>query len=113
MATSFQRRRTVLISGALGLATFVTAAMPWSRARSQADDPAEGATLSENDPLAQQLMYVHDAKRANADLRAENEFCHNCRYFRCESDCSWGPCDLFPGKVVNAQGWCNVWAPKN
>ena len=113
MAAFSKLRRTALIRGALGLATFVTVAMPWARARSQAGDPPEEAKLSENDPLAQQLMYVHEATRTRADARGENEFCHNCRYFRCESDCSWGPCDLFPGKVVNAQGWCNVWALKN
>jgi hypothetical protein len=24
----------------------------------------------------------------------------------------WRPCNVFPGKLVNANGWCKVWAPK-
>ncbi|MDH5620575.1 MAG: high-potential iron-sulfur protein [Gammaproteobacteria bacterium] len=24
----------------------------------------------------------------------------------------WRPCQIFPGKVVNAAGWCSVWAAK-
>jgi hypothetical protein len=24
----------------------------------------------------------------------------------------WRPCNLFPGKLVNAHGWCKVWQAK-
>ena len=24
----------------------------------------------------------------------------------------WRPCQIFPGKLVAANGWCTVWAPK-
>ena len=26
--------------------------------------------------------------------------------------CGGGPCDIFPGKLVNANGWCKVWVLK-
>ena len=66
--------------------------------------------MSEQEPLALSLMYVHDAAQAPPDARAENEFCHNCRYFRpTGQDPEWAPCDIFGGREVAANGWCNVW----
>ncbi|MDP5191762.1 high-potential iron-sulfur protein [Rheinheimera baltica] len=25
---------------------------------------------------------------------------------------AWRPCGVFPGKLVNAEGWCAAWAKK-
>lgn len=75
--------------------------------------------LEESDPAAQALGYVHDAaqtdtakfpKRASAE--AANQFCKNCQLYTGADGEEWGPCSIFPGKVVNANGWCNAWVQK-
>jgi hypothetical protein len=71
--------------------------------------------LSLDDPTAQSLGYKHDA--ANVDpqkfpQRGENELCKNCTLFQASADKQWGPCTLFPGRRVNANGWCSGYTPK-
>jgi len=72
-------------------------------------DPAE--------PTAKALLYVHDV----ADLDTSNpmasryeagQTCANCAQIQGEDGAQWRPCGIFPGKLVNAGGWCTVWAPK-
>lgn len=69
---------------------------------------AELPHVEENDPTAIALKYKHDA--TESERTNPEAFCHNCRYFRGTQQTEWAPCDLFPGKSVAAQGWCNVWA---
>jgi hypothetical protein len=73
--------------------------------------------LSEDDPAAKALLYVHDA--ANVDtsnpLAARFEAgqdCANCAQIQGEEGAEWRPCGIFPGKLVAAGGWCSVWVPK-
>jgi len=69
---------------------------------------AELPRVEETEPTAIALKYKHDATKSE---RTNTEaFCHNCRYFKGTAQTEWAPCDLFPGKSVAAQGWCNVWA---
>lgn len=68
--------------------------------------------LDENDPTANALAYVHDAKTVDAALRASDRFCNNCALFNGDVDDEWAGCGIFPGKAVAGQGWCSVWAPK-
>ena len=100
-------RRLMLQRGTLGLAAAVASgALPWIQ--SQAADLPK---LSEDDPTAKQLKYVHDA--STADGRSDSStYCDNCRYFKGGQSTAWAKCDLFPGKLVNGKGWCNVWANK-
>ena len=94
----------------MALSTIIVAgALPW--ARSQASEALP--ELSEDDPTAQQLKYVHDASSVSGDMRGKSEYCYNCRYFKGEQNTAWAACDLFPGKAVNANGWCNVWSAKS
>lgn len=85
-------------------------ATPAARA-ARRDDGSDLPHLSEDDTLARQLAYVHDAAQADA-ARTPDSFCHNCRYFKGESKQPWAGCQLFPNVAVNAGGWCNVWAAK-
>lgn len=71
--------------------------------------------LDEADPLAKSLGYVHDAK--SVDPKANPMFkpgssCANCVQIKGNAGDAWRPCTLFPNKLVNANGWCRVWAPK-
>jgi len=75
--------------------------------------------LSLDDPTAKALGYKHDA--ANVDLQkypqrgraeAANHYCSNCTLFQGSEGDQWGPCTLFPGKLVNANGWCSGYTPR-
>lgn len=67
---------------------------------------AEGLPhLAEDDPTAQSLKYVH----ASA---TEGQSCANCALVQGNDGDDWRPCQIFPGKQVNAAGWCSVWAPQ-
>lgn len=98
-------RRSILRGSALGLAALAgSALLPVSRLQ------AADSRVSEDDPTAQALKYVHDAEKSVRP--SADQFCNNCRYFRGAQTDEWAPCDLFPGKQVAGAGWCNVWAKK-
>lgn len=83
----------------------------------------EGTALAQDmprveldDPTAQALFYVHDvADLDTSDPRAaryeEGQTCANCVQITGDASEEWRPCNLFPGKLVAAAGWCSVWAP--
>ncbi len=58
-----------------------------------------------DDPTAIALKYVHESKVEGAN-------CANCQYIQGEDGKEWRPCGIFPGKVVNAKGWCSAWMKK-
>ena len=64
--------------------------------------------LSEDDPTAKALSYVHDAANAPAGKRKDGTYCKNCNLIR-RKEGAWRGCAIFPGKVVNADGWCAGW----
>ena len=99
-------RRGFLKRSALG--AFALALDAVSRhARAQEHKPR----LDESDPQAESLGYKHDA--ANVDKKKfptykPGETCSNCQLFQSKSDKDeWAPCPIFPGKQVNANGWCS------
>jgi len=100
-----QRRRRTLIT-VMG----VIASVPLSRIAHAA--PANLPHLSETDPTAKALQYHHDATRAKRTDKpgapANTQFCHNCKLVQSTSG-DWRPCQIFPGKAVNANGWCVSW----
>jgi len=70
--------------------------------------------LEPSDPVAQSMRYTHDASTVDPSSRpnpAENQLCSNCALIQGEEGEQWRPCQIFPGKLVNADGWCSVWAP--
>ena len=69
--------------------------------------------LAEDDPMAKSMKYTHDASTVDPATRnnpAPDQTCVNCALAQGEGE--WVPCQIFPGKAVNANGWCSVWAPK-
>lgn len=71
--------------------------------------------LDPSDPVAQSMRYVHDASSVDPATRAnpaESQACNNCALVQGADGDAWRPCQIFPGKLVNANGWCSVWAPK-
>lgn len=67
--------------------------------------------LSEDDPTAKALGYKADATQVNDPTYKAGSTCANCMQFQPGAAGS-GACALFPGKPVNAAGWCKAWVKK-
>lgn len=102
------RRRRVLAISLAALASVPLGSSLLGRRAIAADMPH----LSEDDPTAKSLKYHHDAteapRAAKAGTPAEEQFCKNCRFIQSDSG-TWRGCQIFPGKAVNANGWCSSW----
>lgn len=101
------RRQFIQLSAAAAAGAVV---LPGRKVRAQ-DMPK----LTEDDPMAQAMKYVNDASTVDAASRpnpAEKQYCGNCALVQGEDGQEWRPCQIFPGKLVNNNGWCSVWAPK-
>ena len=71
--------------------------------------------LAESDSMAQAMKYTHDSSTVDPSTRANpaaEQHCANCALVQGEDGQEWRPCQIFPGKLVSADGWCSVWAPK-
>jgi len=71
--------------------------------------------LDASDPVAASMKYTADASSVDPASRvnsAEVQTCANCALVQGADGDAWRPCQIFPGKLVNAKGWCSVWAPK-
>ena len=103
-------RRRALGVLAAAVAVVPVASLVGSRRAIAADLPH----VTEDDPIAVGLKYKHDATQApradKAGKPAADQFCHSCALAQGEGD--WVGCSIFPGKAVNANGWCTAWAPK-
>lgn len=97
------RRRFFAIAGGLGAAV-AAAALPGF---ASAEDLPHQTT---DDPTAKALNYTEDATSAPAPHQA-GQACSNCNFFQ-GGAAAYGPCQIFPGKAVNAKGWCAGYAKK-
>lgn len=73
------------------------------------------ARLDEKDPQAVALGYVADSARADAKKFPKHDnaqLCNGCALWQSKPADPQGNCALFPGKQVNAKGWCSAWAKK-
>jgi hypothetical protein len=95
----------------LKLATAGMAAAPFCAARLARHAHAQ-ERVEEDEELAQQLGYKHDASEVDPEEwpdYEQGEVCANCQLYRGGQGAEWGPCDIFGGKLVNANGWCLSW----
>jgi hypothetical protein len=67
--------------------------------------------VTDSDPTAKVLGYVEDASAAKSSLYKAGNNCANCQFYTGAAD-GYGPCQLFPGKAVNAKGWCSSYTQK-
>ncbi len=101
-------RRQLLGAAAAGLAG----------ASALAQTPASTAgftKLDEKDPQAVALHYVHDAKLVDPKKNPTykpGHHCANCLQITGKAGDAWRPCNIFPKKLVAADGWCSVWVQK-
>ena len=104
LATAVTRRSLVKN---LGVAAAVTALLP--PRQSQAAEPPH---LDVKDPAAIAVGYVENASQI--DLKKYPAYikgatCENCLLLQGTTGSHYRPCNLFPGKVVAAGGWCSGW----
>lgn len=93
----------VLVAGSAALLPAVRAAA------------AEPPHLDVKDPAALALGYVEkatqvDVKKFPGYEKGSN--CENCSVLQGSAGAAYRPCNLFPGKLVSAAGWCSGWAPE-
>ena len=70
--------------------------------------------IAETDAQAVALGYKHDAKqvdKAKFPKYVEGQLCSNCQLYTAKGPKD-GLCTIFPGKLVAADGWCNLWVKK-
>jgi hypothetical protein len=94
-------RRAVLFRLGAGVAILPLALLRSGPAR--ADEP-----LSEEDPKAKEVGYVEDVARAKGAKVGAS--CTSCALYSGAKGSVSGPCQLFPGKLVKAGGWCSSWS---
>ena len=63
--------------------------------------------LDEADPTAAGLQYTHDAESAG-----KTDTCAMCALYTGAEGEELGGCNIFPGKLVTAKGWCSAFAAK-
>jgi high potential iron-sulfur protein len=99
------RRRFLKIAAGTATAVVVLGGLP--KRASAGDLPHLGGT----DPTARALGYVEDATTAKNAMYKAGDTCANCKFYNGPAD-GYGPCELFPGKGVNAKGWCSSYTRK-
>jgi len=101
-------RRSLLKNALLGIAA--APAVGWlGRAESA---PVK---LEVSDPQAKALGYVEDAKTVDAKANPNykpGQTCANCLQSQGKAGDAQLPCNIFPGKLVQAKGWCKVWVKR-
>jgi hypothetical protein len=94
----------VLLCGATGALSTACAAQA-----------AELPHLSPDDPTAKALGYIEDAKGVDKKkfaTYADGQQCKNCQQYLGKSSDAYAGCNIFAGKAVNANGWCQAWIKK-
>ncbi len=105
-----------LVAGTLVAARGANAADPKPAAGAQptaAAGPLPHVLLT--DPLAVALSYHESAKTvdvAKFPMYKPEQKCANCLQIKGVDGEAWRPCNLFPGKLINAEGWCKVYIKK-
>jgi len=104
---------SVLIAGAAGAASYTAAKPPPAAGPPPATGPLPH--LVPTDPLAIALSYHESARTVDAvkfPTYKPDQKCGSCMQLNGKAGDPWRPCNLFPGKLVNAEGWCKVWLKK-
>jgi hypothetical protein len=103
---SDQARRRFLKLAAAGMAALPLCGAGLAR-RARAQEQ-----VAEDDELAQQLGYKHDASEVDPNEwpeYQEGHICANCQLYQGAEGDEWGPCEIFGGELVAAGGWCLSW----
>lgn len=67
--------------------------------------------LTDADPTAKAMDYVEDATTSKNALYKPGSVCANCQLYTGGAN-GYGNCQLFPGRLVSANGWCTSYTRK-
>jgi High potential iron-sulfur protein len=101
-------RRAVFASALAGIAAVPVMSLKSAYAQSLPQ-------VSADDPQAKALGYLADATKVDAKVRTTyktGQDCASCLQLQGKAGDAYRPCNLFPGKVVSAKGWCMAWVQK-
>lgn len=104
---SCSRRNLFKLAGAGSLALLLPATTRFGAAFAQEQLDPEG-------PQAKALGYVHNTEEVDNGKWASHtteQRCSNCQLVQA-GDGDWVGCSIFPGKLVNVNGWCSAWVQK-
>jgi hypothetical protein len=101
-------RRSFLKKLGIGMAILPTTSLISLSSIAYADDMP---LVAEDDPIAVSLSYVGDATTSTARTD-ETAVCSTCQLYTGEEGSETGPCSIFPGKLVQGNGWCSAWTKK-
>jgi hypothetical protein len=80
---------------------------------------APANAVAADDPTAIALKYNQDSTKsgridaARPGAPADQQHCLTCMFMLADQgDAEWKGCSLFPGKLINANGWCSSWTLK-
>ena len=80
---------------------------------------APANAVAATDPTAIALKYSEDATKADRagaarpGLPPAEQKCGVCQFMQADAgEGDWKGCSLFPGKLVNVNGWCMSWTLK-
>ncbi|MFP4244594.1 MAG: high-potential iron-sulfur protein [Ectothiorhodospira sp.] len=99
-------RRSFMKFGTAGMVAVPLAGLGWTTTAAAAEQ------LEESSAEAKALNYVHDATTSEHDSYEEGQECINCLLYTDPSQEEWGGCAVFPGKEVNAKGWCTAYVAR-
>lgn len=108
MTDSISRRDALKMAVVLGATGLAGSARPAAAADAPHLDP--------KDPNAVALGYHDDASQVDAkefQTFRPGQKCDTCLQLQGQDGQPWRPCNLFPGQLVAAGGWCRVWVPKS
>jgi hypothetical protein len=72
--------------------------------------------LDPKSPQATALGYVEDTAHADAKKfpkHSNDQKCSGCQFYSGAGSAKDGPCAVFGGKLVAANGWCSSWVKKS
>lgn len=100
-------RRQLLQAAALLTPVAITGCTPAAQSGTTA--------LRAEDPVARSLLYYPNSRQVPADHplagnHSPSQTCASCIHVRGNSGDRLRPCPIFPGRLVNAEGWCSIWA---
>ena len=105
-------RRNFLKTGAMAVASIPLASLLTQRTAQAASVP-EGAAEMPHAENGHAHNYVNDHTTTDHSRYQEGQMCSGCQFWVDSVDGDWGYCQhpSFSDVLVNANGWCSVYAP--
>ena len=89
----------------LGLSAAALIVGPALALNSRSALAADMPHVNPDDAQAKALQYTEKSAKAGSH-------CGNCQLYSGDPNAEWGPCGIFPGKLVHSSGWCSAYTKK-